>query len=55
MSCDVGANTRLIEGVHGSITPIKHAIQLQDVAVGIGAAELVPGALQHCQQQSRTS
>ena len=45
MRSDVGADTRLVKGVDVSITTIEHAIQLQNVAVGIGATELVASSL----------
>lgn len=45
MRCYVGANPRLVEGVHGGIRSVKHPVQLQDVAIGIGAAELISCAL----------
>jgi len=45
MRSDIGTNARLVESVHIWITPIQHAIQFENIAVGICATELVAGAL----------
>lgn len=55
MRGDVSADARLIEGIDVCIAPVEHAIQLENIAVGISAAELVAGSLEMVSAVARLS
>lgn len=42
---NICTDARLVEGVHIWVRPVEHAVELENVAVSISAAEFVSSAL----------